>query len=50
MLPASSFGKFLVVYGITVALSTATYMIIEKPTNQAGRRMVDGAQKLRIRS
>ena len=40
MLPTSSIGKFLVVFGITVALSTATYMIIEKPTNQAGRRMV----------
>ena len=40
ILPVSSIGKFLVIYGITVALSTATYMIIEKPTNQAGRRMV----------
>ena len=43
LLPTSSIGKFLVVYGITVALSTATYMIIEKPSNQAGRRMVGGA-------
>jgi peptidoglycan/LPS O-acetylase OafA/YrhL len=50
MLPTSSIDKFLVIYGITVALSTATYLIIEKPTNQAGRKMVDGAQKLRIRS
>jgi peptidoglycan/LPS O-acetylase OafA/YrhL len=40
MLPTSSIGKFLVVFGITIALSTVTYMIIEKPTNQAGRRMV----------
>ena len=40
ILPTSSIGKFLVVFGITVALSTVTYMIIEKPTNQAGRRMV----------
>ena len=50
MLPVSSIGKFLVIYGITIALSTITYIIIEKPTNQAGRRMVDGAQKLRIHS
>jgi len=40
ILPTSNIGKFLVVFGITVALSTVTYMIIEKPTNQAGRRMV----------
>jgi peptidoglycan/LPS O-acetylase OafA/YrhL len=40
ILPTSSIGKFLVVFGITIGLSTATCMIIEKPTNQAGRRMV----------
>lgn len=39
MLPASHIGKFLVVYSITVALSTMTYLLVEKPTNQAGRRM-----------
>lgn len=40
MLPASGVGKFLIVYGVTVAISTATYLLVEKPTNQAGRRMV----------
>lgn len=44
MLPASGIGKFLLVYGVTVAFSTATYLLVEKPTNQAGRRMVQRAQ------
>lgn len=40
MLPSSGVGQFLIVYGVTVAISTATYLVVEKPTNQAGRRMV----------
>ena len=39
MLPASSIGKFAIVYAITVALSTITYLLVEKPTNRAGRRL-----------
>ncbi|MGB7244365.1 MAG: acyltransferase [Sulfitobacter sp.] len=42
-LPASGISRFAVVYGITVALSTVTYLLVEKPTNQVGRRMVEGA-------
>ncbi|MCF6315106.1 MAG: acyltransferase [Marinosulfonomonas sp.] len=40
LLPAPGLQTFLVVYAITVVLSTATYLLIEKPTNQYGRRMV----------
>lgn len=40
MLPASGIGQFLIVYGVTVVISTATYLFVEMPTNQAGRRMV----------
>ena len=39
-LPASGHGKFLVVYAITLILSTLTYLLIEKPTNQYGRKIV----------
>lgn len=42
MLPASGISRFLVVYGITVVLSTVTYLLVEMPTNRAGRRMVEG--------
>ena len=38
-LPASGLGGFLLVYIITIALSSLTYVLVEKPTNQAGRRM-----------
>jgi exopolysaccharide production protein ExoZ len=44
MLPVSGIGKFMVVYGITIVLSAVTYLLVEIPTNQAGRRMVEGAQ------
>lgn len=40
MLPTSGIGKFLLVYVVTVAVSTVTYLLVEKPTNQLGRRMV----------
>ena len=40
MLPTSGIGKFLIVYTVTVAVSTVTYLGVEKPTNQAGRRLV----------
>lgn len=43
MLPASGIGKFLLVYVVTVAVSTVTYLLVEKPTNQVGRRMVGRA-------
>lgn len=42
LLPTSGLGKFLVVYAVTCVLSTLTYLVIEKPTNQAGRRLVQG--------
>ncbi|MGJ8627379.1 MAG: acyltransferase family protein [Sulfitobacter sp.] len=42
MLPASGIGKFLVVYAVTIAVSTVTYLLVEKPTNQAGRNLVAG--------
>ena len=42
MLPVSGIGKFMVVYGITIVLSVGTYLFVEIPTNQAGRRMVEG--------
>ena len=44
MLPALGLSRFLVVYGITIVLSAATYLLVEMPTNQAGRRMVKGTQ------
>ena len=44
MLPVSGIGRFMVVYGITVVLSAGTYLLVEIPTNQAGRRMVEGAR------
>lgn len=44
LLPASGIGTFLIVYGVTVAISTATYLLVEKPTNQVGRRMVQRMQ------
>ena len=37
-------GRFMVVYGITIVLSAGTYLLVEIPTNQAGRRMVEGAR------
>lgn len=40
VLPTSGIGKFLLVYSITTALSTITYLMIEKPTNQAGLHMI----------
>lgn len=43
LLPTSGIGSFMVVYGITVVLSSVTYSLIEMPTNQAGRRMVANA-------
>ncbi len=43
MLPTSGIGKFLLVYVVTVAVSTVTYLLVEKPTNQVGRRMVGRA-------
>jgi len=39
MLPTSGFGKFMIVYGTTIALSTATYILVERPTNNLGRKM-----------
>ena len=36
-----SFARFSLVYGITVALSSCTYILIEKPTNKLGRKMVE---------
>ena len=44
MLPVSGIGRFMVVYGITIVLSAGTYLLVEIPTNQAGRRMVEGAR------
>ncbi len=44
LLPASGVYTFLVVYGVTVLLSTATYLAVERPTNHAGRRLVENAQ------
>lgn len=38
-LQPSGLGYFLVVYGLTVGCSTATYLLIEKPTNTFGRRL-----------
>lgn len=40
MLPLSGIRKFLLVYVLTVVVSTVTYLLVEKPTNQVGRRMV----------
>ncbi len=41
MLPSYGVKTFIVVYGITILLSTVTYLLVEKPTNSAGRRIVD---------
>lgn len=35
----SSIVHFLVVYGVTVLLATATYFLIERPTNSFGKRL-----------
>lgn len=43
LLPTSGSGTFVLVYGITVALSTVTYLVIEKPANRAGRWLVQSA-------
>ncbi|CUJ98103.1 acyltransferase [Shimia thalassica] len=41
------FAKFSLVYGITVAFSSCTYILIEKPTNKFGRKMVE-REKLNV--
>ncbi len=38
---ASNLFNFIIVYGITVALSAVTYLVIEKPSNDFGRRLVN---------
>ncbi len=38
---ASHLLNFILVYGITVALSAVTYLVIEKPSNDFGRRLVN---------
>ena len=40
LLPTSGFKIFIIVYTVTVAFSTVSYFLIEKPTNQYGRRIV----------
>lgn len=44
LLPVSGFKMFIIVYGITVVLSTAAYLLVEKSTNQYGRRIVKNFQ------
>ncbi|GHF42988.1 acyltransferase [Seohaeicola zhoushanensis] len=44
-MPPSGLARFAIVYAITVVISTLTYMLVEKPTNRAGRRM---AERLRV--
>ncbi len=41
VLPETAIWKFVVVYTITIILSTVTYVVIEKPTNHLGRLMVE---------
>jgi exopolysaccharide production protein ExoZ len=40
ILPITGFWVFVAVYTVTVAISATTYVFIEKPANQAGRRIV----------
>ena len=44
LLPQAGLAQFLVVYSVTVALSTGTYLLVEKPTNRMGRRLAEAGQ------
>ena len=39
-LPDAGHIRFILIFGVTVLLSTLTYLLIEKPTNQYGRKLV----------
>ena len=34
--------RFALVGGLTIALSTLTYILVERPTNRLGRRIAEG--------
>lgn len=40
----SGLAQFLVVYSVTVALSTGTYLLVEKPINRMGCRLAEAGQ------